>query len=118
MIRSIALAVTVVLVALVAMERLGSGLLGSPPSVSLSELYADPGHWDNRFVTVTGRVGDRVSVLGYGGLKLSDDSGNEILVIGATSPSAPGKEMKISGKFLTAFTLGNLTVPVILATAN
>ena len=114
MIRIIVFVVAVVVVALFLTGNLGGGPLGPSTSVTLADLHAEPGHWDGKQVTVTGQVGDRVAVLGYGGLKLADGTGNEILVVGATTPAAPGLMMTVEGKFLTAFAIGDLTLPVIM----
>jgi len=118
MIRMIAFAAAVVLVALFLTGNFGGGPLGPSTSVTLADLHADPGHWDGKQVTVVGQVGDRIAVLGYGGLKLADSKGNEILVLGATTPSAPGQMMTVDGEFLTAFAIGDLTMPVIFASGR
>lgn len=114
MIRLIVFVVAVVLMALFLTGNYRGGPLGPSNSVTLAELFADPGRWDGKPITVTGQVGDRMAVMGYGGLKLGDSYGNAILVVGATTPAAPGQMMTVEGKFMTALIIGNLTVPVII----
>lgn len=114
MIRLIAFVVAVVLLALLLTGNLRGGPLGPSNSVTLAELFADPGRWDGKLITVTGQVGDRIAVMGYGGLKLGDSHGNALLVVGSTTPAALGQMMTVEGKFMTVFIIGNLTVPVMV----
>ena len=114
MIRMFVFVVAVILVAIAMTGSFAGGPHGPPAAVSLAELHATPGPWDGKQVQVSGQVTDRVSLLGYGGLQIGDQFGNAILVVGATSPAAPGQTMTVSGTFRTAFAIGDLTLPVIM----
>lgn len=115
MIRVIVFVAAVVLVALFLTGNFRGGPLGPSNSVSLAELFADPGRWDGKPITVTGQVSDRIAVMGFGGLRLQDQLENEILVVGVSNPEAIGQTVTVNGKFITAFAVGNITMPVILS---
>ncbi len=104
----------VVLVALLVTGNLGSGPLGPPKTALIAELLAEPQRWDGNPVRVSGMVGERVAVLGYGGFTLRDRQENEILIIGATMPAGIGQTVTADGRFLTAFAVGSVWLPVIL----
>ena len=113
MIRLITFVLAVVLVALLLTGNLGGGPLGPPTTTSIAELHDNPSRWDGNPVRVTGQVGDRIAVLGYGGFMLQDHMGNEILVVGVSTPAGIGQSMTFSGRFMTAFALRDVTLPVI-----
>lgn len=114
MARLIIFVAAVILVAALLTGNLGSRALGPPSTASIAELHDNPGRWDGNHVRVTGQVGDRVAVLGYGGFTLRDQVGNEILVVGVSTPAGIGQTMTVNGKFLTAFAVRDITMPVIL----
>lgn len=87
-----------------------------PDTATISELYADPGRWDGKQVKVTGQVEDRAAVLGFGGFRLSDGNSRDIAVVGTATPAGIGQTTTVTGKFVTAFVVGDVTVPVIVAT--
>lgn len=118
MIRLITFVLAVVLVALLLTGNLGGGPLGPPTTASIADLHDNPGRWDGNPVRVTGQVGDRIAVLGYGGFTLQDQLGNEILIVGASTPAGIGQTMTVTGKFVTAFALRDIVVPVILVEAD
>jgi hypothetical protein len=118
MARSIIFVAAVVLVALLLTGNLGGGPVGAPTTVSIAELHDNPVRWDGNPVQVTGQVSDRVAVLGYGGFTLRDQLGNEILVVGASTPAGVGQTTTVNGKFITAFAVRDIAMTVILVGAE
>lgn len=91
---------------------------GPAMTVSLAELAAEPARWDGRRVTVSGRVVDRASVMGLGGVLIADDLGNQILAAGLTGPVVPGRIANVTGDFRLVLAVGDLQIPVILTGAD
>jgi hypothetical protein len=114
MIRLFLFIAAVVLMAMFLTGNLGGGPLGPPPRTSIAELFDEPGRWDGEHVRVTGQVRDRVAILGFGGFTLRDQLGKDILVVGAATPAGIGQSMTVSGRFMTAFALRDVALPVIL----
>lgn len=86
---------------------------GPATAVALATLLAAPDRYEGDLVQVAGEVGDRASVLGFGGFKLVDGSGNQILVLGQAAAPAPGEPINVTGKFMTAFAADDMSIPVI-----
>lgn len=119
MARLVIFVASVVLVALLLTGHLGGGsVTGSPTTTSIAELNGNPGRWEGNPVRVTGQVGDRLAVLGYGGFMLRDHSGSQILVVGISTPAGNGQTTTVTGKFIAAFAMMDITMPVILAGAD
>ena len=87
----------------------------NPTSVPVSELLQNPETYENAFVTVSGTVAQRASVLGYGGFYLRDSAGKDLLVVSKTTPLAPDSPVTVQGRYLSAFTLGDQSLPVLFA---
>lgn len=97
----------------------GSTLDGKPiATVELDYLLDHPDLFEGKTVTITGTVDERASLLGYGGLFLKDQAGASILVLSMKTPAAPNSSVTVTGRFLSAFTLGDSAYPVILATPD
>ena len=93
-----------------------SGLDPTPATeVELSFLLTHPDLFEGKSITVSGLVDERASLLGYGGLYLRDAAGRSLLVLSDTTPAAPDSVVTITGKFLSAFTLGDRAYPVVFA---
>ena len=84
-------------------------------AVELEYLLGHPDFFEGKTVTITGTVDERASLLGYGGLFLKDEAGASILVLSMETPTAPNSSFTVTGKFLSAFTLGYNAYPVIFA---
>ena len=94
----------------------GSGLdPATATEVELSFLLTHPDQFEGKIIVVSGLVGERASLLGYGGLYLRDAAGRSLLVLSDTTPAAPDSNVTITGKFLSAFTLGDRAYPVVFA---
>ena len=94
----------------------GSTLDGMPiATVELGYLLDHPDLLEGKTVTITGTVDERASLLGYGGLFLRDKAGASILVLSMKTPAAPNSSVTVTGRFLSAFTLGDHAYPVIFA---
>jgi len=111
MFRLVLLILVVAVAALFLTGRLGSGPFGTVP---INQLHTAPTRWEGERVRVSGTVGHRASVLGFGGFTLVDDEGHEVLVIGHGSPAAPGQPMTVEGRFVTAFAVGDISMSAIL----
>jgi hypothetical protein len=84
-------------------------------AVELEYLLDHPNLFEGKTVTINGTVDERASLLGYGGLFLRDKAGASILVLSMETPAAPNSSVTVTGKFLSAFTLGENAYPVIFA---
>lgn len=85
-----------------------------PVRTTLAAIMANPSIWEGRTVTVAGNVSDRASILGLGTLTLADGTGRQILVLGHISAPDTGAPVDITGRFLTAYAIGQTTLPVIV----
>lgn len=65
-------------------------------SVRINRINADPGHFRNRTVSVTGTVVNAVGVLGTGGYQIDDGTG-KLYVISRTGVPARGTKVKVTG---------------------
>jgi hypothetical protein len=92
----------------------GAGPQGPAAPVSLADLAAAPARHDGQRVTVSGRVVDRATVLGVGGVLITDAAGNQLLAAGWTGPVVPGDSVTVTGTYRIALAVGDLQVPVIL----
>ena len=74
-------------------------------SVRIGQLNADPTRYQNRNVTVEGRVLNSFGALGAGGYQLEDETG-KIFVI-STSSGVPGKgsRVRVSGRMQSGATI-------------
>ena len=118
MIRFILSLAVVALVGWFALGRVFGGPDEPPERTTLAAILANPAAWEGRPVTVAGRVSERASILGLGTLTLADNTGHEILVIGQVSAPDTGAPVNITGHFLTAYAIGQSTLPVIVATGE
>ena len=82
--------------------------------ITIGELLLQPEEHDGAAVAVTGQVQNRASLFGVGGFQITDQAGDTIMVVGLTSPKAPGSMVTVNGTFMAAFSLNDLLVPVIL----
>jgi len=81
--------------------------------VRISELLADPGHYDGKTVVTTGTVTKSASVLNYGTYEITDGSGN--LTVVTTQGGAPrdNTRIEVKGRFYSAFALGTARLAVL-----
>jgi hypothetical protein len=81
--------------------------------VRISELLADPGHYDGKTVVTTGSVVRSVGVLNYATYEITDGSGN--LTVVTTSGGAPrdNTRVEVKGTFHSAFRLGTRSLSVL-----
>lgn len=118
MVRLILFVASVVLVAMLLTGGFTEGPLGPSTTASIEALEADPGLWERKQVRVTGTVGQRIAVAGFGGFVLTDEAGREILVVGLASPASPGQPMTVEGQFVTAFVIGEMSMSAIIVGAD
>jgi len=81
--------------------------------VRISELLADPGHYDGKTVVTTGTVTKSASVLNYGTYEITDGSGN--LTVVTTQGGAPrdNTRVEVKGTFHSGFALGTARLAVL-----
>jgi hypothetical protein len=91
---------------------------GPGAEVTLAELAAAPAQHDGQRVTVSGRVVDRATVLGLGGVLIADDQGHQVLAAGWTGPATPGERVTVTGTYRVALAVGELQVPLLLTAAE
>jgi len=108
------LLVFVLIIAVATLFLIGrpGGESSGPATVAIHDLQTDPEHWEGKQVRVSGTVGARVSVLGFGGFTLTDENGHEVVVIGHTF--GLGQSMTVEGRLVTAFAVGDTSVSFIL----
>ena len=70
---------------------------------SIGDITGDTTAFEGKTVTVSGKVTDSVSVLGYGAYELTDDTGS-IWVI-SDSARSKGSEVKVTGKVQAGVTI-------------
>jgi hypothetical protein len=81
--------------------------------VPISELLADPGHYDGKTVKTEGQVTQSAGLLGYATYQISD--GSRSLTVVTKSGGAPrdGTRVDVEGVFRSAFTLGTRSLSVL-----
>lgn len=118
MVRLILFIAAVVMVALLLTGGFREGPLGPSTIASIEALEVGPGRWERKLVRVTGTVGQRIAIAGFGGFVLRDDAGREILVVGQANPASPGQPMTVEGQYVTAFVMGDLSMSAIIVEAD
>lgn len=118
MVRLVLFVAAVVLVAMLLTGGFREGPLGPSTTASIEALDADPGRWERSNVRVTGTVGQRIAVAGFGGFVLTDEAGREVLVVGQANPASPGQPMTVEGQFVTAFVMGEMSMSAIIVGAD
>jgi hypothetical protein len=114
MVRFILFSVAVVLVSVLLTGGFRKAPAGPSMTASIEALAAEPGQWEHKLVRVSGIVGERLAIAGFGGFVLRNDAGLEILVVGKANPAGPGQPMTVEGQFVTAFVMGELSMSAIL----
>jgi hypothetical protein len=87
------------------------------PEVTIKSLLDDPNRYANTTVRIRGQVASvrRMSLLGFGGFALRDDSGAEIMVLTRGTGVPPANEQTtVVGTFRSALQFGDLTVSVLV----
>jgi hypothetical protein len=88
---------------------------GPAERASITELTRTPARFDGKTVTVTGRVTERVSLMGAGGFRLAAEDGTGLLVLGLASPPKVGEQATVTGSFRMTFAVGAYDAAVVLA---
>jgi len=71
-------------------------VLSACGSIKIARINADPSHYANRTVTVTGKVVNSVGVLGTGGYQVEDNTGR-IYVLSRSGVPSRGSVVKVTG---------------------
>ena len=72
-------------------------LLGGCAPVTIGRINADPSHFRNRTVRVTGTVTNSVGLMGKGGYQLEDSTGRIYVISGKGVPSR-GSKVTVTGR--------------------
>jgi hypothetical protein len=90
-------------------------LAACPGTTPIKTLLDDAGRYDGESVRIAGEVTRSVSLLGYGGYEVKDETGSITVVIdGGGSAPRVGAEVGVEGTFRNAFTLGPVTAAVVV----
>jgi hypothetical protein len=76
-------------------------------SVTINKVLADPAHYRDREVTLSGQVSDSFSVASRGAYRLRDGSG-ELWVISEKGVPRTGAEVKVTGRVREGYNVGSL----------
>jgi hypothetical protein len=77
-------------------------------ATSIQKVLADPSHYRNREVRVSGRVADSYSIVGRGAYRLEDRSGS-LWVVSDRGVPRRGASVTVHGTIREGFDLGGLT---------
>jgi len=102
------------LVALVLGGIVTTGCKQSSKPTPISTLLNDPGQFNNQVVRIAGRVTKSIGVLGYGGYRVDDGTGEITVVTKSGGAPREGADVGVEGEFRSAFTLGTETVAAIV----
>ncbi len=80
----------------------------------IKTLLDDPGRYDHKIVRVAGKVTNAISVLGYGGYRIDDGTGQLTVITKTNGAPREGAEVGVEGEFRSGFTLGPETVAAII----
>jgi hypothetical protein len=83
-------------------------------TVTIKELLDDPSQYNGKSVQVQGDVKENLGVLGYGAYRLDDGTGSITVVSKESGAPREGANVKVQGKFRSAFTLGTRNAAVIM----
>ena len=106
-IRSLALAASVLAVALLAGCK-GGG------TTQIKTLLDDPSRFDHQTVRVTGEVTRSLGILGYGAYELDDGTGKIPVVTNEGGAPRTGARVGVEGEFRSAFTMGSTSGAAIV----
>jgi hypothetical protein len=86
-----------------------------PAPVPIGEILADLRTYDGQVVTVEGRVGSRISILGFKSFDLTDGTGTITIV---TERGIPGGDetVRVNGTVYEVFSIGPVSKTVIVET--
>jgi hypothetical protein len=79
----------------------------------IGTLLDDPGRYDGKTVRIAGDVTESFGLLGYGGYRVKDDTGQIAVVTKTGGAPREGAKVGVQGTFRSGFTLGTQTVAVI-----
>lgn len=115
--RNPALAVGIIVVVIVVAAALAyfAWCVIEPAPTPIGEILADLRTYDGQVVTVEGRVGSRISILGFKSFDLTDDSGTITIV---TERGIPGGDetVRVNGTVYEVFSIGPVSKTVIVET--
>ena len=93
---------------------LASGCKQDSKATPISTLLSDPGEFDHKVVRVTGRVTHSVALLGYGGYRIQDGTGEITIVTTTGGAPSQGADVGVEGEFRSAMTVGTETLAAIV----
>ena len=90
-------------------------LAACPGTRPISELLDDPSRFDGKTVRIAGTVKESIGALGVGAYQVDDGTGT-LTVISQAGNGTPrvGARIGVEGEFRSAFTLGPVSVAVLM----
>lgn len=95
---------------LLAAVLLAFGLGGCRGSLEIGQLLDDPGYYDGRKVRVVGEVTDAAGLLGRGVYRLSDGTGELVVLSEEGGVPRAGARVRVDGWFQQVLTVGDRTM--------
>lgn len=89
----------------------GCDQVSSPLSVPIGKVLASPRNYEGKTITLSGTVGETMSLFVIKAFLLSDDTGQIFVVTDRILPKQ-GEKMRAKGTVVEAFSLGNQTLTV------
>ncbi|MCX6305389.1 MAG: hypothetical protein NT040_10495 [Bacteroidetes bacterium] len=91
---------------------LSAGIFGLKPRIS--DIYTRSSEYQDKEVTIKGKVENSESILGYSGFRVNDGTG-KLLVVGAEISPAEGEEITIRGKISIPVRIGGKALIMLKA---
>jgi len=100
-----------IIILLLSLLASGCDQAGSPLSVPIGKVLSNPRNYEGKTITLSGTVGETMSVVVLKAFQLSDDTG-QIFVVTERMLPKQGEKLRIKGTVVEAFSLGNQTLTV------
>jgi hypothetical protein len=111
---AVGITVVVVIVVAVALAYFAWRVM-EPAPTPIGEILADLRTYDGKMVTVEGRVGSRISILGFKSFDVTDETGTITIVTERGVPQ--GEEtVRVDGTVYEVFSIGPVSKTVIVET--
>ena len=86
----------------------------APVPATIAELAREPARFDGRLVRVSGLVGNRLTLAGFGGFELASAEGlGSVFVAAVQTPPQMGAPVAVTGRFTTLPAAGAVSVTLI-----
>ena len=89
-------------------------LAGCQGVTPIKTVLDDPSQYNDRSVTIAGKVTSSAGLLGLGAYKVDDGTGSLTVVSGSTGAPREGADVVVQGKVKLAYSLGTESATVML----